>query len=146
MTQFFFQKATKLDEAILFDLYCQVMKDYIAEIWGWDKEWQEKDFIKHFNPENITVVKQDNKAVGYSQIEEKGNQLYIRMLLLLPNFQRKGIGSQLINTVIEKSRAQSKDISLQVFNINEQAKKFYEHHGFQVYGETPTSFIMVFKN
>lgn len=145
MSQFTFQQATKYDEAILFDLYCQVMKDYISEIWGWDQEWQANDFIKHFNPENITVVKEENIAIGYSQIEEQGNQLYIRMLLLLPNYQRIGIGSDLLNAAIEKASAQSKDISLQVFKINEQAKKFYEHHGFHVQGETPSCFTMVYK-
>jgi len=144
MSQRSFQQATKHDEAVIFDLYCQVMKEHITEIWGWDQEWQENDFMKHFSPENITVVREENKAIGYSQIENQGNQLYIRMLLLLPKHQRKGIGSRLLNAVIEKAKAQSKGIALQVFKVNEQAKRFYEHRGFQVQGETPSSFTMVF--
>ncbi len=144
MDQCSFQQATKHDEAVIFDLYCQVMKEYITGIWGWDQEWQENDFVKHFSPENITVVREENKAIGYSQIEDQGNQLYIRMLLLLPNHQRKGIGSRLLNAVIEKAKAQSKGIALQVFKINEQARRFYEHHGFHVQSETPSSFTMVF--
>lgn len=144
MSQRSFQQATKHDEAVIFDLYCRVMKEHITEIWGWDQEWQENDFMKHFSPENITVVREENKAIGYSQIENQGNQLYIRMLLLLPKHQRKGIGSRLLNAVIEKAKAQSKGIALQVFKVNEQAKRFYEHRGFQVQGETPSSFTMVF--
>jgi ribosomal protein S18 acetylase RimI-like enzyme len=144
MGQCSFQQATKHDKAAIFDLYCQVMKEYIAEIWGWDQEWQENDFTKHFSPGNITVVREENKVIGYSQIEDQGNQLYIRMLLLLPNQQRKGIGSRLLNAVIEKANAQSKGIALQVFKVNERARRFYEYHGFQVQGETPSSFTMVF--
>ncbi len=144
MGQCSFRQATKHDETAIFDLYCRVMKKYITEIWGWDQGWQENDFIKHFSPGNITVVWEENKAIGYSQIEDQGNQIYIRMLLLLPNRQRKGIGSRLLNAVIEKAKAQSKGIALQVFKVNEQAKRFYEYHGFQVQGETPSSFTMVF--
>jgi len=144
MGQCSFQQATKHDEAVIFDVYCRVMKEYIAEIWGWDQEWQEQDFIKHFSPENITVVRKDNKAIGYSQIEDHGHRLYIRMLLLLPQHQHKGIGSRLLNAVIEKAKVQSKSLALQVFKINAQAKRFYERHGFQVQGETPSSLTMVF--
>lgn len=139
-----FQKATSYDEAVIFDLYCHVMKEYITEIWGWDQKWQENDFKNHFVPENITVIRKEDKAVGYSQIEDLGNQLYIRMLLLLPNYQRRGIGSRLLNAAIAKAKAQSKGIALQVFKVNEEARRFYENHGFQVQGETPNSFTMVF--
>lgn len=139
-----FQEATKNDEAILFDLYVRVMKEYITEIWGWNQEWQENDFKKYFNPENITVVSDEKETIGYSQIEDQGNQLYIRMLLLLPGHRRKSIGSRLLNAVIHRAKAQSKGIALQVFKVNEQAKRFYEQHGFQVQGETQNSFAMVF--
>ncbi len=144
MGQCSFQQATKHDEAAIFDLYCQVMKEYIIEIWGWDQEWQENDFTKHFIYENITMVREESKAIGYSQIEDQGNQLYIRMLLLLPNYHRKGIGSRLLNAVIEKANEQSKVVALQVFKVNERAKGFYQYHGFKVKGETTSSFAMVF--
>ena len=142
--QYSFQEATKRDEMVIFDLYSRVMKEYITEIWGWDQEWQENDFKKHFNPEDIIVVRDEDRAIGYSQVEDQGNQLYIRMLLLLPIYQRKGIGTRLLKAVIERAMVKSKNIVLQVFKINQKAKKFYEHHGFQVQGEKPSSFAMVF--
>ncbi len=120
------------------------MKEHIMNIWGWDQKWQEDDFLKHFDPRNITIVREENTVIGYSQIEDQGNQLYIRMLLLQPDRQRKGIGSHLLNAAIEKAKTQSKSLALQVFKINEQAKGFYEHHGFQVQGETANSFTMVY--
>ncbi|MCW9025212.1 MAG: GNAT family N-acetyltransferase [Gammaproteobacteria bacterium] len=141
-SQYFFHEAAKNEEAILFDLYTRVMKEYITEIWGWDQKWQENDFSKHFNPENITVVREKGTMIGYSQVEDQGNQLYIRMLLVLPKYQRKSIGASLLSAVIEKARAESKSIALQVFKVNRQAKSFYEHCGFQVQGNTPSSFIM----
>lgn len=121
------------------------MKGYIEDIWGWDQEWQESDFKKHFNPDDITVIRDENRAIGYAQIEDQDNQLYIRMLLLHPDYQRKGIGSHLLKSVIEKARTQSKAVALQVFKTNEQAKKFYEQHGFLAQGEEANSYTMAFK-
>lgn len=138
------QEATEHVEAVIFDLYTRVMKEYIIEIWDWDQKWQENDFRKHFNPENIIVAMEENKAIGYSQVEDQGNQLYIRMLLILTKYQRMGIGTRLLSTAIEKAKVQSKDITLQVFKINERAIKFYKHHEFQVQGETNSSYIMKF--
>ena len=90
------------------------MKEHIMNIWGWDQKWQEDDFLKHFDPRNITIVREENTVIGYSQIEDQGNQLYIRMLLLQPDRQRKGIGSHLLNAAIEKAKTQSKSLALQV--------------------------------
>ena len=137
-----FQQAREGDKAVIYTLYATVMKDYITEIWGWNSEWQENDFNKHFIPCNITLVKEKKRVIGYSQIEEQESRIYLRMLLLLPEYQRQGIGSYLLKAVIEKAQRQSKAIALQVFKLNDKAIKFYWHHGFQVQGETEESFIM----
>ncbi len=120
------------------------MGQFVAEIWGWNQAWQRSDFNQHFDPENITLVLVGNELVGYCQVEDQGKVLFIRMLLLIPEYQSKGIGSYLISAVIESARAQSKDVSLQVFKVNKRARRFYEHHGFRVTNTTPSSFTMTF--
>jgi len=44
--------------------------------------------------------------------------------------------------VIASGNEQSKDVGLQVFKINDGAKKVYERFGFNVEGENPTSYVM----
>jgi GNAT superfamily N-acetyltransferase len=83
-----------------------------------------------------------NKLVGYCHVEDRGSALFIRMLLVLPEFQGKGIGTRLISAVIESARARSKGVSLQVFKVNKPARRFYAHHGFRVAGATPGSITM----
>ncbi len=139
-----FQKASCDDEVAIFNLYVSVMKKYISEIWGWNQEWQKNDFRRHFNPESITVVKEKKTIIGYSQVEKQGSHLYVRMMLLLPEYQGMGIGSHLLNSVIEEANIQSMIVGLEVFKINERALGFYKHHGFQIQGETQSSFKLVF--
>ena len=118
------------------------MQRYIEEIWGRDQQWQENDFAKHFEPENITVVLAESELIGYAQVERQNENLFIRMLLLSPEHQRKGVGTLLLEQVLKVAANQSLGVQLQVFKINESAKLFYERHGFRVESETPTSLVM----
>ena len=118
------------------------MHDYISKIWGWDDQWQENDFSSHFDPEGITLVHKEQKLVGYSHVENRGVQIFIRMIVVHPNHQRKGIGSKLLESVIAEGKEQSKVIGLEVFKLNHEAKKFYERYGFNVEDETSSSYVM----
>lgn len=118
------------------------MRGFISEIWGWDEQWQKNDFSAHFDPQGITLVHQEHALVGYSHVENQGGPLFIRMIVIHPHHQRKGIGRKLLESVIASGNEQSKGVGLQVFKINDGAKKFYERFGFNVEGEIPTSYVM----
>jgi len=137
-----YQKAVPGDKVTIFNLYSLVMRDFIARIWGWDKEWQEKDFGEHFEPESITVVQEHGQLVAYSQVENREDQLYIRMMVVHPKHQGNGIGNKLLEAVIQTGKQNAKNIGLEVFKINPKAKGFYARHGFRVIGETQSSYSM----
>ena len=118
------------------------MRDYISKIWGWDDQWQENDFSSHFDPDGITLAHKEQELAGYSQVENRGEQIFIRMIVVHPQHQRKGIGSKLLESVIAAGKVQSKNIGLEVFKINHEAKKFYERYGFNVENETSSSYVM----
>jgi len=120
------------------------MRNNIEQIWGWDEKWQENDFSEHFKPEQTTVVTAGAEIIGYAQVEPKSEALYLRMLLLAPEHQKKGVGTSILRRVLSVASEQRLGVELQVFKINESAKRFYERHGFRVVGETPTSLVMAF--
>ena len=86
-----YRKARSEERAQIFQLYRAVIKNYIEQIWGWDEQWQENDFAEHFEPNQITVASVGEKLIGYAQVEHQSEVLYIRMLLLAPEYQRKGV-------------------------------------------------------
>ena len=130
------------EQESIFALYRLVMYDSICAIWGWTESWQVDDFATYFNAPGITLVHHEMTLVGYSHIETSHDQLFIRMLLVHPQYQHQGIGSRLLRTLVEVAEAQSQCISLEVFKINHAAKQFYKRHGFKVEGETASSFVM----
>jgi ribosomal protein S18 acetylase RimI-like enzyme len=137
-----YRKAEQTDKEDIFNLYCLVMRDYISAIWGWDDMWQENDFSSHFDAQVITLVHKEQELARYSHVENRDGQIFIRMIVVHPHHQQKGIGSKLLESVIASGKAHSKKIELQVFKINHEAKKFYERYGFNVAGETPNSYVM----
>ena len=138
-----YRNAEETDREAIYQLYRLVMRGFISEIWGWDEQWQRNDFSTHFDPRGITLTCQGGKLVGYSHVENRGRQLFIRMIVVHPRYQRKGIGKKLLESVIASASEQSKNVGLEVFKINDVAREFYERHGFNVEGETLTSHIMV---
>ncbi|MGZ4970804.1 MAG: GNAT family N-acetyltransferase [Methylobacter sp.] len=137
-----YRKASRTEKEAIFELYRVVMSAYMSTIWDWNETWQENDFATHFNPEGITLVYKANELVGYSHVENNNDQLYLRMIAIHPNYQRKGIGRKLLESFISSGKEQSKSVGLEVFKLNTEAKRFYEGHGFKVEGETLNSYIM----
>jgi len=54
-----------------------------------------------------------------------------------------GSGQKTLALIVPAAERISKDVGLEVFKTNEEAKSFYYKHGFYVEGETPSSLIMV---
>lgn len=137
-----FRTAREADRASEYELYRLVMRGFVAEIWGWDEEWQRRDFSAHFDPDGITLGYVGQELAAYSQVEDRNDRLFIRMIVVDPQHQHSGIGRTLLEAVIASAGRQSRSIGLEVFRINAFAKAFYERHGFVVEGETSSSFVM----
>lgn len=86
-------------------------------------------FLNHILPEQfqIDLALMDEQVVGVIAYNEKEiNQLYIHI-----DYQGIGIG----RTLLDKVKAQSSGrLTLYTFEINENAQRFYEKHGFKIIG------------
>jgi ribosomal protein S18 acetylase RimI-like enzyme len=143
MDSYAYRTAEESDREAIYQLYRLVMRGFISDIWGWDEQWQRSDFSTHFDPQGITMALNEHDLVGYSHIENRDGQIFIRMLVVHPHHRRNGIGTRLLASVIASAGRKSRNVGLEVFKINGAAKAFYERHGFKVEGETPSSLIMV---
>jgi len=142
MMEFDTRPATLDDRAQLYELYASVLKVHISKIWSWDESWQQNDFYDHFVPEQIRVAVVDGQVIAYIHVEPRDGAPHVRMMCVRPEYQRKGIGTALLKSVIQNSSARQQDITLLVFRINTKARRFYERLGFEVCGETATHYEM----
>lgn len=92
-----------------------------------------KEIEKHSQPsalDNIYVY-DDGIIKAMVKIEDIGEKTKISEFFVDPFFQGEGIGTKILNNVIEKS----KEVFLYVLDKNERAIRFYVKMGFKYTGE-----------
>jgi ribosomal protein S18 acetylase RimI-like enzyme len=133
-----FRNISSADFKFLWNLHNAALKDYVSETWGWNEEWQKDNFTKNFNTADGKIIVFEKKDIGYFWVIKKQRETLLASIRLLPEFQNKGIGTQIIRNLIAES---SKPVSLRVLKIN-PARKLYEKLGFVIKEETKTHYLM----
>jgi ribosomal protein S18 acetylase RimI-like enzyme len=128
------------DFEFLWSLNKLTFKTYVSQTWGWNEDWQRKYFTENFNPDVGKILIFDNAEIGFFSVIEEENETFLVSILILPEFQRKGIGTKLIQDLIAKK---TKPIRLRVLKVN-PAQKLYKRLGFKQVSETETHLIMKF--
>jgi ribosomal protein S18 acetylase RimI-like enzyme len=126
------------DSEFLRELNRLVMKDYVTQTWGWDEVWQRQYFVRNFDKNIGKILVLDNVDIGFYRVTEDQNETFLVSILILPEFQKKGIGTNLIQDLIA---AKTKPIRLQVLKVN-PAQNLYKRLGFTQVSETETHLIM----
>ena len=92
--------------------------------------------------------------LGFIACFNKGNNYEITALYVLPEYQRLGIGSQLMHVALNNIHDINSSLSLWVLRDNVSAVSFYKKHGFvnskeineELYEDTKIVDIMMVKN
>lgn len=131
------------DFEFLFRLHEAVMRAYAEDTFGpWDEDWQRNYFRMHFDLEAVQVIQYNDWDVGALWVQERVEELFLVSLEILPQFQRRGIGTAVIRALIERGREEHKPVALQVLKVNLEARDLYQRLGFGVTGENDTHYIM----
>ena len=133
------------DFDFLYKLNKATMKDHVIHTWGkWDEEWQVKYFQEKFKPEISKIILIEGKEAGAMAIIEDERKMDIERLLILPEFQSLGIGSAILEDLIQQADKKSKSLCLSVLQSNERARKLYLKRGFRITEETEERSYMTY--
>ena len=132
------------DYDFVYDVKKLCYQKYVEEYFGgWDDNVQRKMFadLMKQDAKRTYIIYVDNKPVGFfSDGEDNAEGYHPNNLCLLPECRGKGIGSDILNKVLEKHKNQ--DIYLKVFKSN-PAQNLYKRLGFETYDETKSHYLMV---
>ena len=116
--------------------------DVVVKQFGeWNEEAQDKFFESAWKGSKHEILSANGKSCGYFSMDESEDLITLHELVLLPEFQGQGIGSKILNEVIEKAKVKNIPIRLQVLKEN-KAAELYRRLGFEQTGETETHFQM----
>lgn len=99
-----------------------------------DMAWNEEDFLKILRERNCIgmVAERGDKVVAFYIYELHKEKLRILNMAVLPEYQRLGVGSQLVNKLISKlSDHRRTAITLETRESNLPAQLFFKSHGFK---------------
>jgi ribosomal protein S18 acetylase RimI-like enzyme len=124
--------ATSYDRVFLCDLARAAYRDVVARQFGeWDDALQGARFAAKLERAFFRVGMVDDTAVAAVWSEERADHVFLHELLVLPEFQNRGIGSQILAIEMANARAVSKSLRLHTLRLN-RAQEFYARHGFTV--------------
>jgi ribosomal protein S18 acetylase RimI-like enzyme len=144
MANYSLRKAEAADFDFLFLLHKTTMREYIEPLWGWHEAWQAEYFQKKYDPDRRQIIQVEDQDAGVLVVEEQTGELYIGLIELLPEFQNQGIGSAIVNQLINMANANCLLLSLHVLKTNEPARRLYERLGFVVVREEEHRFKMLY--
>lgn len=130
------------DQVTLFDLHRAVFHSHIEQLWGWDENWQLSNFAAEFARTTTSVIDADGRIVGYVQILDSENRIYVQNIAISQERQGKGIGTQILKGLQLDAAARKVPLQLGVFRTNPLAQRLYERLGFRRTGETSTHIEM----
>lgn len=132
--------STDADQEFAFHVKKLALGAYVERVWGWNESFQRDFHANDWSIHRPCIIECEDEAIGTLEVVTHVDHLCIGEFYLLPAWQRRGIGSRLLQDVIARSAREQLPIRLQFLKIN-PVRSLYERFGFQVVGETATHFI-----
>jgi GNAT superfamily N-acetyltransferase len=129
------RKSEETDFEFVFQLNKANMRRYVELLRGWNDDAERDDMRRHFllGKEQIIVV--DGKDVGRLAVDRYPDRIDLRHVEILPEYQGRGIGTKIIQDILDAARQLRAPVTLMVLSIN-PAKRLYGKLGFVTVEET----------
>ncbi len=123
--------ATAADSEFCYRLHRAAMGPYIEAIWGWDEADQRGFHERGFDPANTQIVTIEGDDVGSVTVDRRPTEIYLGRIEILPDYQGRGIGRQLIQRLRHEAASRHQPVLLDVLVVNRRAYALYQRLGFQ---------------
>jgi len=116
------------DLSFLEDVHVAALGPVVLVGYGWPAFRLRDQFHKEIDVTNCHVIIVDGIDAGYVSIEDKGEFWYIDAIAIAPKYQKKGVGTAALKSVL--AEAGTLPVRLNVLHVN-RAKSLYERLGFR---------------
>jgi ribosomal protein S18 acetylase RimI-like enzyme len=132
------------DEPFLYELYRSTRAEEMAA-WGLPAAQQEALLKMQFNAQHQSykaryvdadhsIILVDAREAGRIIVDRTGSEILLVDIALLREYRDGGIGSALIDELLDESRRTNKPVNLHVTKTN-RAARLYERKGFVITGD-----------
>src|SRR3954453_5192270 len=136
------RRATIADADFALTVHHQAYRDVIERQYGtWDESTQDKFFAAAWAASAHDIVVCDDVRCGYVCIEDRIDHIYVREIVIAPDFQRRGIGTRILTEILSGASQRRVPVRLQTQVVN-RAANLYRRLGFIETGRTDIHLLM----
>jgi ribosomal protein S18 acetylase RimI-like enzyme len=135
------RRATDADHEFLVAVYHSTRAPELAQVdWDesqkdafvrWQYERQKEEYEARFPDARYDVILVDGVPAGRIWVGADDKQIRLLDIALLPEFQNRGVGTQLLTQLMDEATRAKKALRHMVFVLNDNANRFYERLGFE---------------
>jgi GNAT superfamily N-acetyltransferase len=103
----------------------------------WDEAQQDQFFLRDWVGGTFEIVECDGRRCGYVSVEEREADVYLREIVIAPEYQNRGIGTLVVADAIDRAGQRCVPVVLGALHAN-RARQLYRRLGFQEVGSTDT--------
>ncbi len=134
--------ATQADLSFAYRVLETTMRGHVEAIWGkWDEAAAREAVLEDVRMARSRIIEVDGEPAGLMRLDELPTHLQIEQLFLLPEHQRGGLGTSIVESAQVQARAMNLPLRLRVLRVN-PARALYERLGFKIVQQTPERFFM----
>jgi GNAT superfamily N-acetyltransferase len=133
--------ATIEDLAFASRLYLETMRYITDRLPDFDEARHMANFAERFLPDEVQIIVESNTDIGWLQVRETEEEIFLKQMFLQPAAQGRGIGSRLLADLIARGRPANKPVRLGVVKIN-PAVRLYRRFGFAITSEDDFKYYM----
>lgn len=139
------------DEPFLFAVYSSTRADELALV-DWSAEQkdaflrmqfvaQSRHYTENYPDAEFQVIELDGQRIGRLYTQRRENEIRIMDIALLPEVRGRGIGTGLLNEILDEARAGNLPVTIHVERMN-PALHLYERLGFYFLEQRGIYFLM----
>lgn len=114
---------------------------YVSLLWGWDEDFQQLEFSRDFQQiREFSVITVDSADAGFLQLQKGSDFLNVAEIHLLPPFQGRGIGSEILRYLLCHT---DQPVLIGCFRANAGAYRLYQRLGFTLITENDSHLILI---
>ena len=133
---------TAEDAEFAFAALKETMREYAVATWGtWCEEESRRETVEQVNSGRTEIIELNGSSAGIRLVERAKTHIQLVQLHMAKEFQRRGLGAELLKRLFVEAKESHLPIRLRVLAVN-PAKALYERLGFVVVERTPERYFM----
>jgi ribosomal protein S18 acetylase RimI-like enzyme len=143
-SDFCLRPAEPSDYPFALALYLEGAKEHLSKIDRWDEDRFVALFHQGYEQGQTRIISVDDRVVGFIQVVDFADRLYLRQIHLIDGFRGRGIGSTLIGVELKRGAESGRPVTLDVMHGN-PARRLYVKLGFESTGQDPDKEHMIWQ-